>query len=491
MKVVPDREDVGEEADSNQPVSHEALLHQSERTATHTPTFSTWAWPLLCALPLAVVDVFVPAMLWFLGGYLIEGLEFSQSLRPISAMVLATLPLFGLLGLYVLPVHNPVQEVRLLTLGILVLVSLATAVLVSFPGRVPMLVPIQVVLTLSASVVLVSWLRSGLRRLLSRSPAWGASTVLVGPKESVDEVLKAREGSAHGGLRVVDVRLGFPARHELARLAGRASSSWALVAVQGERASTREELVRRYEGVLPHLAFMGAESEGLAEPWGRRFQIGAMSGIVSTTNSLTLVARMVRRALSLVLVVPALLLGAPVFLGLALAVKCTSAGPVFYGQKRIGRGARRFLTWKFRTMVQDADVQLAKLLESDPAAREEWERDHKLRKDPRITAVGGFLRKTSLDELPQLWNVFVGDMNLVGPRPIVEDEIEKYGEAFLLYGRVTPGLTGLWQVSGRNNTTYEKRVSLDTFYVRNWTPWLDLWVLLRTVPVLLRREGAC
>ncbi len=491
MKVVPSREDVGVEQDSEQAVNHEDLLHKSERTATHTPTFSTWAWPLLCAMPLAVIDVLVPGLLWFLGGYLIEGFEFTQSLRPISAMLLATLPLFGLLGLYGLPVHNPVQEVRLLTLGLLLLVGLAAAVLVSFPGPVPVLLPIQVVLTLSASVVFVSWLRGGLRRLLSRSPAWGASVVLVGPKESVDEVLKAREGSAHGGLRIVDVRYGFPARHDLARLAGRASSSWALIAVQGMGAEAREELVRRYEGSLPHLAFMGAESAGWEESWGRRFQIGAMSGVVSTTNSLTLVARVVRRALSLILVVPGLLLGAPLFLGLALAVKCTSSGPVFYGQERIGRGARRFLTWKFRTMVQDADVQLAKLLESDPTAREEWERDHKLRKDPRITTVGGFLRRTSLDELPQLWNVFVGDMNLVGPRPIVEDEIEKYGEAFLLYGRVTPGLTGLWQVSGRNNTTYEKRVRLDTFYVRNWTPWLDLWVLLRTVPVLLRREGAC
>jgi lipopolysaccharide/colanic/teichoic acid biosynthesis glycosyltransferase len=141
-------------------------------------------------------------------------------------------------------------------------------------------------------------------------------------------------------------------------------------------------------------------------------------------------------------------------------------------------------------MVTNADQVLHRYLENNPDLREEWERNHKLRNDPRITTVGRFLRRTSLDELPQLWNVLKGDMSLVGPRPIVEAEVARYGANFDLYTRVQSGLTGLWQVSGRNDTSYEERVKLDTFYVRNWSVWLDLCILFRTIGTVLLRKGA-
>jgi lipopolysaccharide/colanic/teichoic acid biosynthesis glycosyltransferase len=121
---------------------------------------------------------------------------------------------------------------------------------------------------------------------------------------------------------------------------------------------------------------------------------------------------------------------------------------------------------------------------------EEWRQNQKLRNDPRLTRIGAFLRRSSLDELPQLWNVFKGEMSLVGPRPIVESEIAKFGEAYSMYRRVTPGLSGLWQISGRSKTTYAERVELDTYYVRNWSVWLDIHVLMRTVWIVLRRDGA-
>jgi lipopolysaccharide/colanic/teichoic acid biosynthesis glycosyltransferase len=133
---------------------------------------------------------------------------------------------------------------------------------------------------------------------------------------------------------------------------------------------------------------------------------------------------------------------------------------------------------------------LDQYLEDNPDLKEEWERDHKLRYDPRITRIGRFLRKTSLDELPQLWNVIRGDMSLVGPRPIVTAEIEKYGPYFGLYTMVKPGITGLWQVSGRNNTTYDERVQLDAYYVRNWSPWVDAFLLLKTIRIVLFARGA-
>ena len=141
-------------------------------------------------------------------------------------------------------------------------------------------------------------------------------------------------------------------------------------------------------------------------------------------------------------------------------------------------------------MHADADWLLTQHLQDNSELRWEWEQDHKLRSDPRVTRVGRFLRATSLDELPQLWNVFRGEMSLVGPRPIVDEEIPKYGQVYKLYQRVTPGISGLWQVSGRSNTTYEERVALDAYYVRNWSVWLDLVILARTVGGVIFRRGA-
>jgi len=171
-------------------------------------------------------------------------------------------------------------------------------------------------------------------------------------------------------------------------------------------------------------------------------------------------------------------------------IKLDSPGPIFYSQARIGRNGRRFRAWKFRSMVIDADKLLETYLAQHPELRKEWARDHKLKKDPRVTRAGRFLRRTSLDELPQLWNVLQGEMSLVGPRPITEKEVEKYGGAFEVYKKVNGGITGLWQVSGRNDVSYEERVYWDQFYVRNWSVWLDCCILFRTIAVVLLSKGA-
>jgi Undecaprenyl-phosphate galactose phosphotransferase WbaP len=175
---------------------------------------------------------------------------------------------------------------------------------------------------------------------------------------------------------------------------------------------------------------------------------------------------------------------------LGILVRLESPGPAFYGHRRIGRDHSSFRAWKLRTMQVNGDELLQKALAENGALREEWLRDRKLRHDPRITRVGRFLRKASLDELPQLWNVLRGEMSLVGPRPIVEEEVVTYGQNFSLYCRVTPGLTGLWQVSGRNTVSARDRVRLDSYYVRNWSPWLDLHILARTAKVVLTGQGA-
>ena len=180
-----------------------------------------------------------------------------------------------------------------------------------------------------------------------------------------------------------------------------------------------------------------------------------------------------------------LTLGSPIFISIAILVKLSSPGSVFYIQKRVGRNYREFGCIKFRTMYKDADDLLPNLLEKYPLMRKEFENDFKLRQDPRITKLGRFLRRSSLDELPQFFNVLKGEMSVVGPRPIVSNEIIKYSLFMEEVISVRPGLTGLWQVSGRNNLSYKKRVQLDLFYARNRNFLLDLEIIILTLGVLL------
>ena len=185
----------------------------------------------------------------------------------------------------------------------------------------------------------------------------------------------------------------------------------------------------------------------------------------------------------------AILILAPLLLG--LSILCVlDGGPALFRHTRVGTQGRSFCCFKFRTMVVDADRVLGEALARDPALAAEWTANRKLIDDPRITRVGRFLRKTSLDELPQLFNVLRLEMSLVGPRPIVENEVALYGEHIAQYYAARPGLTGLWQVSGRNNTSYERRVQLDVWYVNNWSIWHDIAVLLKTIPAVLHRQGA-
>lgn len=179
----------------------------------------------------------------------------------------------------------------------------------------------------------------------------------------------------------------------------------------------------------------------------------------------------------------------PLFLALAFLIR-TDGGPVLFGHRRLGENGRHFLCLKFRSMVVNADAVLQEVLETDTRARVEWEATHKLHNDPRITPLGRILRKTSIDELPQLLNVLRGEMSLVGPRPIIDAEVPRYGLDISYYFEAKPGITGLWQVSGRSNTTYDHRVRLDVWYVRNWSLWHDIAILLKTLPAVFKKEGA-
>ncbi|MCR4575444.1 MAG: sugar transferase [Lentisphaeria bacterium] len=201
------------------------------------------------------------------------------------------------------------------------------------------------------------------------------------------------------------------------------------------------------------------------------------------------IPRLVKAIIEKIIAVLLLLLLSPLGIVLSLLVKLTSRGPIFYISERIGLRGKRFKVLKYRTMRHQADQQLVQLISSSPDIAQEWNKKFKLDNDPRITPLGRFLRKTSLDELPQLWNVIMGDMDIVGPRPIVDEEIPKYGNDYDEIVSVKPGITGLWQVSGRNDLPYEDRVRINLYYIRNWSIWLDYYILLKTPHEIFSAHG--
>lgn len=201
-------------------------------------------------------------------------------------------------------------------------------------------------------------------------------------------------------------------------------------------------------------------------------------------------ARAVKRCMDVTGAVVFFTLFLPMFAAVAIGVRLSSPGPIFYVQTRVGRGGKSFSFVKFRSMRVDAEEILSSFLDSNPEAKQRWHHYQKVENDPRITRFGRFIRRTSMDELPQFWNVLKGDMSLVGPRPCMLQQQALYGPHWRTYCAVKPGITGLWQVSGRNKLTYRQRVALDARYVQNWSLWGDLKILAKTIVVVLRAHGA-
>lgn len=220
-------------------------------------------------------------------------------------------------------------------------------------------------------------------------------------------------------------------------------------------------------------------------------EIGGIPLLRFKINPLTNHGAKIKRLIDLAASLVGIVLLSPFFLLLALLLRLDSPGPLFFKQKRLGHNGRLIWVYKFRTMYVDAEARLGELLEKDSLLREEYEATFKLKNDPRVTCMGSFLRKSSLDELPQLINVLKGEMSLIGPRPIVPEELEMYGEKANLILRVVPGMTGIWQTSGRSDVSYEERIKMDMLYINNWSVWLDFVILLKTVPAVIGRKGAC
>ena len=363
----------------------------------------------------------------------------------------------------------------------------------------------------SRGVFLIAWLlalviapfgRALARAVYSKREWWGIHAVVLGAGKTGLNIVERLRRQPGFGLRPVAALDDDPAKHgDLAGIPVLGELSlgpalvkeygilYAIVAMPNVQCDRLLALLEKHAKTFRHLVVV-PDLFGFCTMRVPSRDLGGVLALELNQQLLMPSARAIKRFMDLAGVLLGGVLVAPVIALFALSIKLDSRGPVFYGHTRIGSGGRKFKAWKFRSMFQDADARLHEYLSKHPELREEWERHFKLKNDPRVTRVGRFLRRTSLDELPQLWNVLVGQMSLVGPRPIVEEEVPRYADCFDLYQKVTPGMSGLWQVSGRTNTTYAERVALDTYYVRNWSPWLDAYILARTVKVVVAGKGA-
>ncbi len=432
------------------------------------------------------------------------GGEFALSLyaqlTPCMGLFLAS---NALVGLYPGILLSPPEELKKLSQSTSVIfLAMSGAVFLSKEGEL-----------YSRVIFLIAWFgslfalpacRSVLRRLVHAKNWWGHPVVILGAGKTGREVCNAVNREHRLGLRPIAFFdddpdkvgthfHGVPVVGKLLSARAMAREFRDAVVIVAMPGISPGRLIEILEGPASDFRrlILIPDLFGASSLWISAFDLGGILGLDVHQKLLDPRRQWVKRCLELSLIIvfmPIILL---LSLAIALWIKADSSGPVLYCQKRIGLGGKDIAIWKFRTMVQNADVALQECFENDPDLRSEWEANHKLSCDPRITRVGRILRKTSLDELPQLWNVLKGDLSLVGPRPIVWAEVDKYEGGFSLYKKVKPGLTGLWQVSGRSDTSYAERVRLDAYYVRNWSVWFDIYILVKTPGAVFRCRGAC
>lgn len=352
------------------------------------------------------------------------------------------------------------------------------------------------------SLVAVPVARHLVRQRMAHRPGWAAPTILFGRLDHVQPLAHILLTSPALGLEPIAIVSAEhpPCQGEAClptfdadttrRYAAAHPEAYAIVVLESYDEADRAQLVEHLSRLFCSVILLPSSTMSTSNIWLSPIEIGGLPGLMVRQNLLDPRRLTVKRTLDLIATALALPLVLPVMAVIALCIRLETPGPAFFWQRRIGREGRHFDILKFRTMHNDAGARLAECLEQSPELQAEWRRDHKLRCDPRVTRVGAFLRKTSLDELPQLWNVLCGDMSLVGPRPIVDSEVQRYDAAFATYTRVRPGITGLWQVTGRNNLSYPERVQRDLYYISNWSVWFDIWIIARTIPVVLCRNGA-
>ena len=460
---------------------------------------------LLTYCTIMTSDLLVLAMAGFLGVRLRHWYQADFPLAdylPLAVVLPFFLLVYRLAGLYPGVAQNPVDELRRVfhatTAGFLVIVAVTFLV-----KAVPYSRLVFVVAWL-LTVFLIVPLRNIVRRRLARKSWWGIPVVIFGAGTTGVMLVDLLLNNPHHGFKPAIILDDDPTKYRLGdtshppvfvgldlapSLSKRYNIHYAIVAMPGVPSAQLAAILQKHAHQFPHFLLI-PDLFGVTSLWVTAKDLGGILGLEIQQNLIRRSSQITKSFLDLLVVIAGGSCLLPLLILLGVAVKLTSQGPVFYSQLRIGKRGKQFRTWKFRSMVPSSERLLQQYLKLHPELVEEWNSSRKLRHDPRVTPIGRLLRKTSLDELPQLWNVLRGDMSLVGPRPILEIEISRYGSSLDLYLKVKPGITGLWQVSGRNNTSFEERVKFDEYYVRNWSVWMDLYVLGRTIKAVMRAEGA-
>lgn len=499
-------------ADLTPVVPHHGSSDESNTNvlATQLLSLSRIKQVVLTSAPLIVADLtalmFCFLVAWFTVSLMIHQNYPAGFINNVTAVCLMHLVVGSFLGLFPASGANPVSELRqqLTSMGISLVLLVAVNGLVGIVSRQEVL---TILLTLFPIAFIAPVARFSMRRICANFQWWGEPTIVLGASAQGRAIYRFLSKMRQRGLKPLGIVDNLPSDYwngddgdpsirflgvtdELVSLCRQLKCHW-VVAVVASRNPEEVKLILNRGSLIQNFVVLNS-SLMIPSLWVQPFDVAGLVGVHIRDRLLFPSQQLVKRMVDIVLSILLLLACSPLLLVIAILIRWYSPGPIFYRHNgRVGRGGRIFGALKIRTMIMNAANVLEEYLESNPEAREEWKRDQKLKNDPRvIPGIGNLLRRTSLDELPQLWNVLIGDMTLVGPRPIVSAEIEKYRECYPLYLRVRPGLTGLWQVSGRNNTTYNDRVQLDTYYVRNWSLWLDYFILLRTIRTVVMREGS-
>lgn len=423
-----------------------------------------------------------------------HGLDIYMSMWPILSLWLLMFAYDGLypsIGISFWEETKVILKGNLIAFVIVVLLTFITKTSVQFSRPV-------IFLAFILSIVSLPMIRRIVRFLLRRIGLWSKDVVLIGTEKAINQIVCNLKKHPDWGFNPVGVLLphgaGDPGNIKVLGAIEHMetvsiASDEVIVAMPELSREKLVEVVEKATKIAPVVKVL-PDLYGLASAGVRTHDLDGMLLLEMEDRLARVQNRAIKRTFDIVLSLFGLVVLSPLFLILAVLIKINSRGPVFFGHTRLGKGGRIFTCYKFRTMVENAQEVLEEVLVDNPEARTQWEKDFKLKEDPRITKVGAFLRKTSLDELSQLWNVLKGEMSLVGPRPIVSDEVEKYGEKSRYFFKVTPGITGLWQVSGRNDIDYDERVLLDEYYAKNWSLWLDIEIIIRTFGAILKSKGA-
>lgn len=360
------------------------------------------------------------------------------------------------------------------------------------------------VLTWVFIMLLLPLARMTTKRILDSFGLWRRDTWIIGNGSNAQEAYKAINSERNLGLVVVGYissESDVPKGETIGNIPVLSNNpDWLstvdkktqfIVAVESNQSEMRNNWLRnfmikgyRYVSVIPTLRGMPLDSTDMSFIFSHEVMIFRVQ-----QNLAKLSSRILKRIFDIIGAISIIIILSPLLLYISLKVK-KDGGPAIYGHERIGKGGVSFKCLKFRSMVMNSKEVLEELLIRDPMAKKEWDETFKLKNDPRVTKIGGVLRRTSLDELPQLFNVLKGEMSLVGPRPIITAELERYNEEVDYYLLSKPGMTGLWQVSGRSDVDYETRVYLDAWYVKNWSMWNDIAILFKTIGVVLKKDGA-